>query len=137
MKVNLQTIIHGIEMANDSSEQFYHIPTETIVSVFDFDDDKEEIVNDIEENGENYLRIPDQYDIDEYDIMEQFIRGLEDVIIQNKIVKVIRGKGAFRRFKYYIHELNIADQWYQFLDKTFREKAIEWCKENNLEYSEN
>ena len=48
--------------------------------------------------------------------------------------QVIRGKGAFRRFKNTIRYLGIEDEWYQYQASEYRRKAIEWCEKNELEY---
>lgn len=46
----------------------------------------------------------------------------------------IGDKGAFRRFKDYCIEMDIIQEWYNFRDKRYKEIAISWCKQNELEY---
>nr|WP_311775183.1 UPF0158 family protein [Alkalihalobacillus sp. TS-13] len=54
------------------------------------------------------------------------------VMKESKRYRSIRGKGAFRRFKNKIVELNIEDQWYSYRNEMFKQIAIRWCKDNNI-----
>jgi len=65
--------------------------------------------------------------------MERFCLSLEEAL-RDKMYAAIKGSGAFRRFKDSIHNYGIADDWYKYKEESFREIAIEWCKDNDLEY---
>lgn len=78
--------------------------------------------------------LPTQYEINEYRIMEDFIETIENLEIKSNLQKLIQGKGAFRRFKDYCFELNIIQDWYNYKEEKYKEIAIEWCKQNELEY---
>ena len=98
--------------------------------------DNEGLEEEIEENyGTRYLRLPTKFDINEYHIMEEFIWTLEDEKA-NKLECAIQGRGAFRRFKDMVNRMGIFRQWYNFRAEYYRKLAIEWCKENRLEYME-
>ena len=66
-------------------------------------------------------------------MMEDFIDSLTDPA-HTRLAGTIRGKGAFRRFKDTVRQLEIDDQWYEFRDAEYARKAMEWCIENNLEF---
>ena len=68
-------------------------------------------------------------------MMEEFIDSLPESY-KDKLKATIRGKGAFRRFKTAIRQLDIDDQWYKFQTSEFKRKAIKWCEENDLEYED-
>ncbi|MEH7302773.1 UPF0158 family protein [Neobacillus drentensis] len=53
---------------------------------------------------------------------------------QDCLLRAIKGKGAFRRFKDNIIDLGLEDQWYSYRSKCYKEIAIEWCRENNIEF---
>ena len=94
----------------------------------------EEDVDNIEENPDDFVLLPTQYDINEYSIMEDFIDEIDNEEIKYKLYESIRGKGAFRRFKNMIYYLNVKNQWYDFRAKAFKKIAIEWCEDNNISY---
>ncbi len=134
MKVKLSDIIDAIEMANQYSESFLDRKTGEIVWISEMamtSDEQEEAYEQLDEHG--FYRLPSTFDIREYDMMEEFIYSLPEPL-QNKLEQVIRGKGAFRRFKNTIRYLGIEDEWYQYQASEYRRKAIEWCEENELEY---
>ena len=54
--------------------------------------------------------------------------------IKNNLQRLIQGKGAFRRFKDYFLEMNIIQDWYNYRNEKYKEIAIDWCKQNELEY---
>jgi len=50
---------------------------------------------------------------------------------------LIKGSGAFRRFKNAIHEKGIEKAWYEFRSEALEKIAIEWLEENGISYSRN
>jgi len=152
MKVKLEDVIEQIELANESNRTYLNkstgeihlIPEEVDMyienEVFDEDDlpdwEKEivPIAKDILENPENYIPFPDKYDINEYEIMERFTLSLTDDKMREEIYYSIKGKGAFRRFKGKIFQHGIENDWYKFKEEWLKEIAIDWCKENNIEF---
>jgi hypothetical protein len=85
---------------------------------------------------EDFLSLPTKYDIDEYEIMEDFCRAVEDADICEDLSNSIHGKGAFRRFRNAIERFNMEDEWYKYRDGAIRQIAINWCKENDIAYSD-
>ena len=136
MKVKLTDIINAVEITNESSESFLDMKTGEIVWIDDWTMDREEaeeISEKLEEHG--FCRLPTEYDIHEYSIMEEFIDTLSGSAY-NRLSRAIRGRGAFRRFKDDIIEMDIEQDWYDFLAAAYKRIAIEWCEENDIEYEE-
>ena len=67
-------------------------------------------------------------------MMENFAETLEDDRLQNQLYISLNGKGAFRKFKDTCINFDIIDDWYKFRDECYKELAINWCKENNIEF---
>ncbi len=86
--------------------------------------------------SDDYLPLPDKFDIDEYRIMERFCYSLEDERLSDELCSLIRGSGAFRRFKDAIHRHGIADDWYRYRDEALREIAIDWLQAHGIDYTE-
>lgn len=114
--------------AAEEEKPFDHLP------VWQKEDRK--VAIDVFENFENYIELPTKYEINEYEIMEDFCLSVCDQGKRNTLLNEIQGKGAFRRFKDKILDFDIEEQWYSYRDERFKEIAIEWCQENNIIYSE-
>jgi len=139
MKVNLNDVIDAIEFADMEIEYYYSIKTEEILICFDgmINGDKNpELEEDMEENFEDYIRLPNQYDVNEYNMMEEFIENLPEGKNQEKLADAIRGRGAFRRFKDMVYDLGLEQKWFRYRDAEYSRIAREWCKENEIEIIE-
>jgi hypothetical protein len=85
-------------------------------------------------DSDDYLVLPDKFELHEYRIMERFCYSIEDDKIREELLYAIRGSGAFRRFKDQVHRRGIADRWYQFRDCAIEKFAIEWLEDNGFEW---
>lgn len=134
--VKLSEVIDGLEFVNDGLDtQAYFNPDKNeifYINEFDTFEEKEKLEDIIEES----IMLPSKYDIYEYSMMEDFIETIGDVKLYNQLCIAINGRGAFRRFKDTCINYEIIDNWYKFRDKKYKEIAINWCRENNIEYEE-
>ena len=133
MKVKLDDIIDALEFVNFGVDTCAYLNSKTgeityIDDYIDFNEDEKEDICD-----EN-ISLPTKYDINEYSMMEEFIETIDDERVYNQLYIVLNGKGAFRRFKDTCINFELIDDWYKFREKKYKELAIEWCKDNNIEY---
>jgi hypothetical protein len=63
--------------------------------------------------GEDWVALPDKFEIHEWSIMERFSRETPEPM-SSRLSKAIHGRGAFRRFYDLLHEHGLADDWYKF-----------------------
>ena len=84
---------------------------------------------------DHYLELPTQFDIDEYKIMDDFCLSLKNRQIGDELHRLIKGSGAFGRFKGAIHSLGVADAWYAFRAAEFERIAVEWLEQEGISYS--
>ena len=134
MTVKLSDIIDAITMANQDSFYFLDKETGIVEWVSDMvmtEEEQQEIYNRLDEHG--FYRLPTQYEIRDYDIMEEFVDILSGTM-QERLSNAIYCHGAFRRFKDTVHQMGIAEKWYAFQDEAYKRKAIEWCEENDIQY---
>lgn len=66
--------------------------------------------------------------------MEDFCRDVDDEEISERLLRNIRGSGAFGRFRAAIDVLGMENAWDQFRREAFEKIAIEWLEENGIEY---
>lgn len=153
IQVSLKDIIEEMEVQFEESRSLLNIKTGEIIIVTSEDlraaEDEEPFDHlpeweqenrmnaiDVVENFENYIELPTKYAVNEYEIMENFSLKVRDQRMQESLLRVIKGKGAFRRFKDKIIDFEIEDQWYSYRDECFKQIAIEWCQENNINFIE-
>ena len=67
--------------------------------------------------------------------MEDFCRAFEDRQVGDELRRLIKGSGAFRRFKNAIHEMEVEKTWYEFKRSELEKIAIEWLEENAIPYT--
>ncbi len=90
---------------------------------------------DVIENWDGYIELPDKWDINEYNIMEEFCLSIKNEKLSDKLYYVIKGRGAFRRFKGEIIQYGIEEDWYNFRDEALKGIAIRWCNANEIVYN--
>ena len=133
--VTLSKIIDGLEMVDDIVDCYYNPEKDEVFLSNIGEGEYGDLTEDeIDELFEESIILPTQYEINEYQMMIDFIETVESPEINNNLQRLIQGKGAFRRFKDYCAEMNIIQEWYDFRDKKYKEIAIYWCKQNELEY---
>lgn len=131
--VTISKIIDGLEMVDDMTDCYYNPEKDEIFlsNIGEYEDLTED---EIDELFEASIILPTQHEINEYQIMVDFIETIDNLEIKNNLQRLIQGKGAFRRFKDYCFDENIIQDWYKYRDERYKEIAIEWCKENELKY---
>ena len=133
VKVKLSEVIDALEFTNDEIEYYYNPDTGEIFmsNIGDFEDLDED---ELDELFEKSIMLPTRYDINEYGMMEYFAETIKDVRLQNQLYISLNGSGAFRRFKDTCINFDIIDDWYKFRDEKYKELAINWCRENHIEF---
>ncbi len=151
--VKLNDIIEGMECQSDESQSYLDKRTGTLVSISDeemqaaednepiedfpeWQQDLIKIAKEILQETGDYIGLPSKFDIHEYSIMERFCLSLDDPEISDTLYSLIKGSGAFRRFKDALYEYNLSDEWYKYRDSRLKEIVIEWCEENGIEFEE-
>ncbi len=131
--VNLEKVIEGLEMVDDITDCYYNPETDEIFlsNIGEVENLSEDELDEIFEKS---IILPTQYEINEYQIMVDFIEKIDNLEVKNNLQRLIQGKGAFRRFKDYCLEMNIIQDWYDFKEQKYREIAINWCEQNELKY---
>lgn len=132
--IALETISANLDFQvyfNKKSKEFIDVSLEWLAT-----EEYETLIEEIEYNGNNYISLPEKYEINEYSMMEDFIWNLTDKQKANQLIEAIQGKGAFSRFRQQIINLGVADAWYEYRDHAYKMIAKKWCQENNIKYEE-
>lgn len=137
MRIQIKTIVDCLEMSNDDREQFLNTETGEIVSLssgFSAEAD-EELAEEIE-NSNDYVRLPNQFDINEWHTMESFSLEIPLKSIREQLLDSLHGQKAFRCFKDTLNRLGIARDYYDYRREAFYKIAADWCKDNKITYSD-
>jgi hypothetical protein len=151
--ISLRDFINGMQMVSNEVRAYLCKATGEIIPVTydDFDvveegdgdwseDDtwKQEFYEKVEKIGssDEYLELPSQYDIHEYAIMERFCLSISDEKISDLFLYKIHGSGAFRRFKELLYRYEIEKDWFSFRDEAYKEIAICWLENRDIEYTD-
>lgn len=156
-KVDIQKIVNELEMRFMDITVYYNKITGEILNVQDDDfrivedDDFEknienypkwqrehlkEVYNLLYNDVDNYIALPNYFEIKDSDIMEEFIETISNNNKRHQLENCMWQKGMYRKFKDKLIEIGLENEYYKFYDEKLKEIAIEWCKENNLEYEE-
>ena len=133
--VYLEDIAEKLEEASDHWEQYLNVAT----GEFEYLPDGEYVQPDkdlaerIDASGD-YLRLPNQYDIHEYHIMESFAESVQDSSKSGRLFRALRGRKPYRHFKDEIYYLDLDQAYYAFRSCAFMDIARKWCENRNLPY---
>jgi hypothetical protein len=84
--------------------------------------------------SDDFVPLPDKFEIHEYAIMERFCLSLPDEALREELLHSIRGRGAFRRFKDAIFSKSIQDDWYSFREQALKRVAADFLDSEGIAY---
>src|SRR5258708_4900109 len=65
-------------------------------------------------SGGRFLDLPTKFDVNEWEIMQDFSTSVESSSIREDLQQSIRGAGAFRRFKDTVRRREVEAAWFAF-----------------------
>jgi hypothetical protein len=151
--VSLRELVDELKVLTSEHHAFLNQVTGKIITITDEDiaavengdsvEDRQDWEQEIFEKAKevlssnDYLELPSQFDIHEYNIMERFCSSFPDEQISEDLLDKIRdGSGAFRRFKDTISRYGVEQDWFEFQDEAYREIVISWLNNHKIAYSE-
>ena len=104
---------------------------ETIAMLPDWQ--KEEAVRAVLiETTDRYLALPDRFDVNEWNIMNEFSHEVKRDNIRTALLKAVQGNHPFRRFKDQIANHDLWDDWNRFRFRAFDKILGDWAEENGV-----
>jgi hypothetical protein len=148
--IRLEAVLEAMELPREW-ESFLDPETGEIVSVseedrFDLETDEPDLVELPDWQQESVLRIrrvldsgralrlPDSFDIHEWDLMRQFSEARGDMDQRRELLDAIHGAGAFRMFKTTTAQLGLREDWFEFRAAEVRRMAREWLEVNEIPF---
>ena len=122
------------EMISLTSEEISAVEDDTDVDALS-DWEKEAIAKAREVlESDDYLELPDKFEINEYSIMEDFCNQIPNDRVRNELFSQIRGSGAFRRFYAALERHGITQEWYEYYREALEAVAIRWLQAYKVEF---
>ena len=84
------------------------------------------------ETTDRYLALPDRFDVNEWNIMNEFCHEVKRDHVRAALLNAIQGNHAFRRFKDQIATHNLWEDWNRFRRQAFAEIIRDWSEENGI-----
>ncbi|MEA1951448.1 MAG: UPF0158 family protein [Planctomycetota bacterium] len=88
----------------------------------------------VADDGNEFICLPDSFDIDDYSIMEDFCHSIENEKLRESMLNAIKGRGAFARFREHLRKHDIEKDWFAFERKAYQKIITDWCKLEKIEY---
>lgn len=155
MKVNISDVIECIEFENENLNHYYNKNTGIIIykessetsnysaadynRINEFEEWERELIEslyDLENNPDNYIKLPGEDEISELNMMINFCNSFNDFSIDDILNKNVDDIKKIQKIKKLIEEKNMLNDWYDFREQTEKQIAIDWCNKNNIEYIE-
>lgn len=152
-KVNLRELAGQFDMIMDDWRYFVNRRTGEIVSVNqeylgiaeeaedadianlqEWEQEEVREARELLEKWDDLVPFPDKYELNEYEMMEDFIETVKDEHIRDCLSIAINGRGAFRRFKDTVNRFGVETAWYDFKEQALLAFARDWCENNELKY---
>ena len=81
-----------------------------------------------------YLPLPNQKELKEYDIMEDYASGCANYGYQKRLLFALKNGKPFRNFRAQIRLLNLEEDYNHYRYMIYCAKARTWCMERNIPY---
>ena len=148
--VSIVDIVEALETTSEETQFYLNVKTGEVVlkseaellisesnefedEYSDWDDDMQESTEALMDS-EEFIPLPDQYEINEFEIMEDFCDALEDQEKKNTLSALLHEKGDFSSFEQHLQQYGLTEKWEQFREDGYRQIAIEWCELNDIPY---
>ncbi|MDA1101382.1 MAG: UPF0158 family protein [Proteobacteria bacterium] len=84
--------------------------------------------------NDDYVALPNKFDIHECSIMERFCHSLDDERVRNALLRAIGGRGAFRSFKDRISEEGVREDWFAFRSLALKRIAADFLESQGIPF---
>jgi hypothetical protein len=121
-----------VDSAGCENEAYLDPRNARIFWVSDLVDTGEEDIPEDLDTSEIYIAIPDKFELDlGRPVVDAFV---EEVLPEDwdRVRDLFRGKGAYGRFKQFLHDRGALERWYAFEAAATEQALRDWCEANNI-----
>lgn len=103
----------SVTVSNDDLRAAEEIEEEEIEKLSDWRRENMRIAFDIVEHFDDYEALPSSFEVNEYEMIEDFCYTVRNGRNKEILLNAISGRGAFGRFKDSVRNLGIEEEWYR------------------------
>jgi hypothetical protein len=150
--VLLSDIIEALELTSESIKFYLNVKTGEVLTMSegellsaredepsdDHSDWDDEFLNNPEAliDVDEFLSLPNVYEIDEPFMMENFCDTIGEPAVRSALRAGTKARDASENFKNTAQQYGLGEEWEQFRENAYRDVAIEWCVSNDIPYVE-
>ncbi|MBW3540875.1 MAG: UPF0158 family protein [Planctomycetes bacterium] len=151
LPVSLRSVVQEMDAFSDEWSSYINRKTGELITIsheearFVEDGEPEDEPSDLDPEtllkvqevleSDDWLRLPDKFEIHEWSIMDDFARSREDPHQCESLMRALRGGGAFRRFKDVAAALDVRDEWFRYRGESLEQIAIRFLEIHEIPYS--
>lgn len=126
--IDINTLVDALERADTRTEQYLNKKTHEIFYIFEDPSLPQEISKDELEFSDDYIRLPNALEINDYRIMKDFTYQQSE---QNKqvLLQILVQKKPYRKFKDEVFYLGIREEYFRFRHLALVGLAEKWVSE--------
>lgn len=135
--IGLSVIADAIEQTFSEWQAYYNVVSGEVKELPDSSNvyaDWEDYAEDAEEieESDDYLRLPNQRDRNDYATMKAFAEAKNSA----ELLRALQGRRPYRSFKDRAIQLGLIEDYYAFQAGAYVRLAREWCEGNEIPYVE-
>ena len=146
--VSIDDIAISLRMVSEGADLYLDTETGDIIPITErettplepededkIEDDQESpisLMNITDNDGKRFLKLPDEFEIQEIEIMKHFAQAQEDQRIGRALEQAIHAAGAFQNFRDEVEVNMLVKNWTEFQHHALKKIALDWCAENNI-----
>ena len=128
--IKIDELLNAMETNCDLSQWYYDIQEDKLIIISDDCDNSIEDYfwkKEIEAGEEDrFISTPTEYNIYEHNMMVTYANN-HSTELRDILLGTLFKKGAFRRFKDTLYELDIQDNWYKYKKEEYIKIAYTWA----------
>lgn len=131
LRVNMRGLLDGLQTSDHDPVRYYlDLETGEVIDIFvpEFDESFEDGDRDrVETQPERFKRVPNVPGRRQYRWMEEFVDGLDEPDVADKLRIALAGRGAFGRFRDVLQQWpDLRERWYAMRQQYLVDEAVEW-----------
>lgn len=134
ISLKLSTVVEGFDRIGASSTIYVNKVNNKIIEIMDDYTMNEEDYLEFKENFDDYFSLPSLEELNDTQLIKDFIYELDNKKYQLELSKAYTGKGAYRKFRNALRELNLASKFFKFTKEEYTKKAIKFLYHYDIDY---
>lgn len=139
MAVLLSDIADAMHYANLGVQYYYHVPSGEVLALpdpsFAMRRDRR-MERDMAAHPADYVNLPEQYAVDEEELLADFCEGLEDQKKAAILARALADGEPLSAVYRVLEALSLKDAYEEVLGEAYLDAAREWCSEMEIPWME-